>query len=100
MASAGNLEENLLLPLEQNFPIVQAARKGLRTTIWGQVRPGSGRREYRLQRLNAGGWRAVGPPALTDVHGSYTRVVRATKGRRFRVKALPSGITSRPIVVH
>jgi hypothetical protein len=82
------------------LPIVQAARKGLRTTLWGQVRPGSGRREYQLQRLNAGGWRAVGPPALTDALGSYTRVVGAPKGSRFRAKVLPSGITSRPIVVH
>jgi hypothetical protein len=30
------------------LPITQAGRRGLRTTIWGQVRPGSGRRPYRL----------------------------------------------------
>ena len=67
------------------LPIAQAARKGLRTTIWGQVRPGFGKRLYRLQRLAHGRYVSVGHPALTNIRGSYTRVVRATKGSRFRV---------------
>ena len=82
------------------LPITQAARKGLRTTIWGQVRPGFGKRLYRLQRLAHGRYVSVGHPALTNIRGSYTRVVRATKGTRFRVLWLSTGETSRPIVVH
>ena len=82
------------------LPIAQAARTGLRTTIWGQVRAGFGKREYRLQRLAGGRWVNVGRPALTDLRGSYTRVVRAARGTRFRALWLPSRTSSRTIVVH
>ena len=92
----------LVKPALNSFmlPIAQAARKGLRTTIWGQVRPGFGKRLYRLQRLANGRWVSVGHPTLTNIRGSYTRVVRATKGTRFRVLWLSTGTASRPIVVH
>jgi hypothetical protein len=82
------------------LPIAQAARTGLRTTIWGQVRTGFGKRAYRLQRLASGRWANVGAPALTNLRGSYTRVVRAAPGTRFRVLWLPSRTPSRAIVVH
>jgi hypothetical protein len=82
------------------LPIAQSARKGLRTTIWGQVRPGFGRRSYRLQRLAHGRWVSVGRPAVTDIRGSYTRVVRASKGTRCRIVWLPTKAASRAIVVH
>ena len=82
------------------LPIAQQARKGLRTTIWGQVRPGFGKRLYRLQRLANGRWVSVGHPALTNIRGSYLRVVRAGKGTRFRVLWLTTGAASRAIVVH
>ena len=82
------------------LPIAQAARKGLRTTIWGQVRPGFGKRLYRLQRLARGRWASVGHPTLTNIRGSHTRVVRAAKGTRFRTVWLPTGAASRAIVVH
>jgi hypothetical protein len=82
------------------LPIAQAARAGLRTTIWGQVRVGFGKRAYRLQRLAGGRWVNVGGPAQTGLRGSYTRVVRAAKGTRFRALWLPSRTASRSIVVH
>src|SRR5215475_3252217 len=82
------------------LPISQAARAGLRTTIWGQVRTGFGKREYRLQRLAGVRWVNVGGPALTDVRGSYRRVVRAARGMRFRALWLPTRTASRAIVVH
>jgi hypothetical protein len=82
------------------LPIAQAGRKGLRTTIWGQVRPGFGRRLYRLQRLAHGRWVSVGHPALTSIRGSYTRVVQTPKGTRLRVLWLATGAVSRSIVVH
>jgi hypothetical protein len=82
------------------LPITQAARRGSRTTIWGQVRPGSGRRVYRLQRFARGRWVSVGHLKLTDARGSYTRVVRATRGTRFRILVPALKTTSRPIVVH
>ena len=61
------------------------ADAGCATTIWGQVRPGKGRREYQLQRLVRGRWANVGGRALTDVRGSYKRVVRSPVGARFRI---------------
>ena len=82
------------------LPIVQAARRGVRTTIWGQVRPGSGRRAYQLQRFAHGRWWAAGRPALTDGRGFYTRVVGAAKGTRFRIVSLATTTASRAIVVH
>jgi len=81
------------------LPIAQSGRRGLRSTIWGQVRPGAGRREYQLQRLVRGRWAQVGRPARTDGRGSYKRVVRAPAGTRFRIVWLDTMSSSRPIVV-
>src|SRR4051812_36649233 len=33
------------------IPFAQVSRAGLRTTLWGQVRPGTGVRRYRLEQL-------------------------------------------------
>jgi hypothetical protein len=63
------------------------------------VRPGKGRREYQLQRLVRGRWADVGGRALTDVQGSYKRVVRSPVGARFRVVWLDTKTSSRPIVI-
>jgi hypothetical protein len=82
------------------LPIVEAARSGRRTTIWGQVRPGIGRRQYVLQRRVSGRWLPVGHPAFTDARGSYRRFVYARVGTRYRVLWLPSDIASRAISVH
>jgi hypothetical protein len=87
------------------LPIVQSGRRGMRTTVWGQVRPGKGRRLYRLQRVSRGRWVSVGHPARTNVFGSYTRVLHAAKGTRLRILYYPAGaasterVSSRPIVV-
>jgi len=81
------------------LPIAEAGRRGRRTTIWGQVRPGSGRRQYVLQRRLAGRWLPVGQPALTDGRGSYRRAVFAPRGARYRILWLPSNTASRAITV-
>jgi hypothetical protein len=82
------------------LPIVVAARTGSRTTIWGQVRPGLGPRPYQLERLTPTGWVPVGlPGAVTAANGTYTRVVSAPRGTRFRVLALQAATASRPIAV-
>jgi hypothetical protein len=91
----------LVKPAFNSFmlPIAQAGRWGRRTMIWGQVRPGTGVREYQLQRFAQGRWWAVGPPAETNGRGSYTRVVRTPKGTRFRILWLPRQVSSRPIAI-
>jgi hypothetical protein len=81
------------------LPIVQASRSGSRTTVWGQVRPGSGRRVYRLQRFSRGHWVSVGHPRPTDARGSYTRVVRAARGTRVRIVVPALKAASRPLVL-
>jgi hypothetical protein len=77
----------LLKPSFNSFrlPIAEAGRRGRRTTIWGQVRPGSGRRQYVLERRVGGKWVPVGHPVLTDAGGSYRRVVYAPRGARYRI---------------
>ena len=81
------------------LPIAIAARTGTRTTIWGQVRPGAGRRPYQLLRLTPSGWKPVGAPAETAANGTYTRVVYAPPGTRFRVLSLQTATPSRPILI-
>jgi hypothetical protein len=81
------------------LPIAVAARTGMRTTIWGQVRPGAGPRPYQLLRLTPTGWAPVGGPAVTAANGTYTRVVSAPPGTRFRVLALQTATRSRPVLV-
>ena len=93
--------EGLPKPSFNSFmlPIVVAARAGLHTTIWGQVRPGVGRRTYQLERSTPDGWQPIGTAALTDLRGTYLRIVSAPPGTRFRVLALQTATVSRPVIV-
>jgi hypothetical protein len=68
-----------------SLPLVQVARRGLSTTIWGQVRPGNGPRSYALQRLVGVRWKAVGSGTQTTSRGYVTRTLRADKGTRLRL---------------
>jgi hypothetical protein len=81
------------------LPIAQSSRRGMRTTIWGQVRPGAGPKLYLLQRLALGRWVPVGRPRFTNARGTYTRVVRAGRGTRFRTAWVAGKRLSRPIAV-
>lgn len=65
------------------FPLVERSRTGVRTTLWGQIRPG-GSSTYRLQQLRSGEWATVGA-YRTSARGYFTRTVRAGAGARFRV---------------
>jgi hypothetical protein len=67
------------------FPLAERSRAGRRTVLWGQVRPGSGRRRYRLQREAGGTWSSVGGTAVTSPRGYLTRAVSAAPGTRFRL---------------
>jgi hypothetical protein len=77
------------------LPIAVAARTRTRTTIWGQVRPGTGRRPYQLQRRAPTG----APGAVTAANGIYTRIVSAPPGTRFRVLSPEIATSSRPVLV-
>jgi hypothetical protein len=67
------------------LPFAQVSRRGVRTTVWGQVRPGSGRQRYRLQQLRDGHWRWLGGTQLTTRGGFLRRVVTAGQGSRLRI---------------
>src|SRR6185503_18119635 len=55
------------------FPLAERARTGLRTVLWGQVRPGHGRRTYRLLEERNGHWRSVGGNRRTSARGTFER---------------------------
>jgi hypothetical protein len=69
------------------LPLAQVSRTGTRTVLWGQVRPGSGRRPYALQRWNGHGWSRVGAVLRTSSTGAFERVVSARAGQLFRVSS-------------
>ena len=68
-----------------SLPLVQVSRRGLSTTVWGQVRPGNGTRPYVLQRLVGVQWKAIGTGTRTTNRGYLTRTLRADKGTRLRL---------------
>ena len=68
-------------------PLAEVARRGSKTTVWGTIRPGSGARPYRLQRLGEAGWVTVGGVQRTKTDGTLRRVVTAGVGVRLRLLA-------------
>jgi hypothetical protein len=81
------------------LPLAEMSRNGMQVTLWGQVRPGSGRRAYRLQRAVGFAWRAVGGVALTDRRGTLIRTLTLPAGERVRIVAPAAGWASPPLTV-
>jgi hypothetical protein len=81
------------------LPLAQVGRHGTRTTIWGQVRPGSGPREYALQRWTGSRWVSLGGLQLTTARGYLTRVVSAGRGASLRLWYPVRGVASPTLVV-
>jgi hypothetical protein len=67
------------------LPLAQVVRRGARTTVWGQVRPGKGRQRYELQLRLDGAWRSLGGVRLTDGRGYLRRAVDAPRGSHLRL---------------
>jgi hypothetical protein len=80
------------------LPLAQVSRTGLRTVVWGRVRPGDGRRRYVLQQFRDGGWRAVDGVRTTSPRGHLTRTLRAARGARLRLWD-PSQSVGSPVLV-
>jgi hypothetical protein len=85
--------------LALRIPLAQRSRTGRTTTLWGQVRPGTGAQRYRLEQLRNGSWRTVGGTVRTTSAGSFTRVVRAGAGAQFRAVEAATGRKSFVLVV-
>jgi hypothetical protein len=67
------------------LPFAQVSRRGARTTVWGQVRPRTGRQPYRLQQFGRGRWHWVGGTRLTTRSGYLRLAVSAGHGSRLRI---------------
>ena len=72
------------------LPLAQVSRTGGKTTVWGQVRPGDGRRRYVLEKWSGRRWVAIGRATTTDRRGYLRRTIRVEKGAKLRL-ALPAG---------
>jgi hypothetical protein len=83
-------------PSYQAFQVPLAVEKHTKSTItlWGQIRPGSGRQPYVLQELEGDRWLSIGTTSHTSPRGFFTRVVPAVVGASFRVIQLDRGLTS------
>jgi polysaccharide biosynthesis protein PslG len=81
------------------LPLTQVTRKGSRTTVWGQVRPGSGPQAYVLQHRVGGAWTAVGGTRTTTTRGYFRRVIAASKGSRVRIWYPSRRLASATLVV-
>jgi hypothetical protein len=67
------------------LPLAELGRRGSRVTFWGQVRPGSGRRAYRIERAVGHSWRAVGGTRRTARNGAFTVTLALPAGARVRL---------------
>jgi hypothetical protein len=81
------------------LPLDQVKRRGTRTTIWGQVRPGAGPRTYVLQRWTGSRWMTIGGVQDTSARGYFTRVVSAGRGTVLRISYPARGVSSPSLVV-
>ncbi len=62
------------------LPLAQVQRRGTRTSVWGQVRPGNGRQRYVLQRWSAGLLGRGRRHGEHDRRGYLRRTVAAAEG--------------------
>ena len=81
------------------LPLAQVSRRGSRTTLWGQVRPGDGRQRYVVQTLSGGRWIGVGGTRITDSRGYLRLTVPAEKGALLRLRYPARGLASPVLVV-
>jgi hypothetical protein len=76
------------------LPVAEAARRGNRVVLWGQVRPGSGVQTYRLEKRVSGRWRWLHGTFRTNVRGFFRRIVVAPPGTAFRAWSPAAGRVS------
>jgi hypothetical protein len=81
------------------FPLAQVTRRGSRTVLWGQVRPGTGERPYRLQVRAGRAWRWDGPAQWTNDSGLLSRTVSVSAGSLVRIWAPQQHAYSWPLLI-
>jgi hypothetical protein len=81
------------------LPLAQVTRRGSRTVLWGQVRPGTGAWPYRLQVRASGAWRWYGSTQRTNRSGFLSRTVTLPPGSLVRIWAPEQHAYSWPLLV-
>lgn len=81
------------------LPLAEVSRSGSNVALWGQIRPGSGARQYVLQQSSGGRWVAVGAVQRTGGGGSFRRVVALAAGTRVRIFAPQLHLASPPLTL-
>ena len=72
------------------YPLAQVWRRGNTVRLWGQVRPGDGRRAYRLRMHHNGRWTWATPARLTGPGGMFFVNVNAPRGAHFQLVSGPA----------
>ena len=80
------------------LPLAQIVRRGSRTSVWGQVRPGDGAQRFALQRKDGGRWVMI-VAGMTDKRGYLRRTVSAPKGTKLRLWYSAKHMGSAPLTV-
>jgi Glycosyl hydrolase catalytic core len=70
------------------FPLLKTSRRGDVVSLWGQIRPGSGRRTYRLRVYRNEGWAWLGATRTTNARGVLTVQVRVPEGSLVQLYSL------------
>jgi hypothetical protein len=73
------------------YSLVKTARQGQVVTLWGQIKPGSGRLAYRLRIYRGEGWSWLGGTSFTNAKGVFTTSVRAPVGALVQLYAVGDG---------
>jgi hypothetical protein len=81
------------------LPFAQMSRRGTRTVLWGQVRPGAGRRPYVIQRWTGSRWRNVGSVKRTGRGGTFKRTLHLHAGTKVRLRATQLSYESPLLVI-
>jgi len=68
-------------------------------TLWGQVRPGTGRQQYVLEQRRGSTWSRVGSVQRTSPHGFFRRSVPTNADTLYRILWLTRGLTSTSVAV-
>lgn len=80
-------------------PLAELGRRGSKTSLWGQIRPGSGRQRYVVQRRRGARWVTLGGNRTTSKRGFLNASVVASRGARLRVLVLGSRAASASLIV-
>jgi hypothetical protein len=81
------------------LPLDQVSRRGARTSVWGQVRPGKGPQRFLIQRrVGKGGWVIVAS-GTTNGRGYFRRTISAPKGSEIRIWYSAGRVAGPPLLV-